>query len=199
MFGMDGFERRKTKTKESILRVALELFREYGFKKVSISDVARKANVSPVTIYNHFGSKETLVREVVKYLSQNLLIKYREIVKEKKPFLEKLQTIVFDKSELAADQFRGELISAVASSEPGVQDFYRSIWENGAVQLMDDLCEEGKKEGFISQEISREAILTFVDILRYGISHTPGLSARLEHDPELARELVTLWAYGLSG
>ncbi len=196
---MDGFERRKTRTREGILRVALELFREYGFKKVSIGDIARKANVSPVTIYNRFGSKETLVREVVKYLSLSILDKYRAIVKEQKPFLEKLQAIVFDKSELASNQFRGELMSTVASNEPGFQDFYKSIWENGATQLMGDLYEEGKKQGFISEEISREAILTFVEILRYGISHTPGLPTRLEHNPKLARELVSLFAYGLNG
>jgi AcrR family transcriptional regulator len=45
--------------------------------------------VSPVTIYNHFGSKEKLVRETVKYLSIRLLGKYRAIIRGEKPFLEK--------------------------------------------------------------------------------------------------------------
>ena len=53
---MDGFNRRKEQKKESIRRAALELFKVYGFKKVSINDIASKAGVSQVTIYNHFGS-----------------------------------------------------------------------------------------------------------------------------------------------
>ena len=65
---MDRFERRKEQKKSNIRQAALELFKTYGFKKVSISDIAHKAGVSPVTIYNHFGSKDELVRDVV-YIS----------------------------------------------------------------------------------------------------------------------------------
>ena len=51
---MDGFERRKEQKKESIRRAALELFQNYGFKKVSVNDIAERAGVSQVTIYNGF-------------------------------------------------------------------------------------------------------------------------------------------------
>jgi len=70
---MDGFDRRKEHKKESIVRAALELFQTYGFKKASINEIAHKAGVSQVTIYNHFGSKEGLVREVVKKLYIDIL------------------------------------------------------------------------------------------------------------------------------
>lgn len=78
---MEGLQKRKERTRDGILRVSLELFRDYGIKKVSIGDIARRADVSPVTIYNHFGSKEKLVRETVKYLSIRLLDKYRAIIR----------------------------------------------------------------------------------------------------------------------
>ena len=48
---MDGFERRKEQKKEDIRRAALALFQSYGFKKVSIDEIARKAGVSQVTIF----------------------------------------------------------------------------------------------------------------------------------------------------
>ena len=62
---MDGFTRRKERVKESIMNAALELFHAYGFKKVSINEIAAKANVSPVSIYNHFGSKQDLIKDVL--------------------------------------------------------------------------------------------------------------------------------------
>ncbi|MBM4448805.1 MAG: TetR family transcriptional regulator, partial [Chloroflexi bacterium] len=40
---MNGFERRKEQKKDSIRQAALELFQAYGFKKVSINDIAQKA------------------------------------------------------------------------------------------------------------------------------------------------------------
>ena len=55
---MDGFERRKEQKKESIRRAALELFQSYGFDKVSLNDIARRARVSHVTIYNHLAVRK---------------------------------------------------------------------------------------------------------------------------------------------
>ncbi|MBO8138704.1 MAG: helix-turn-helix transcriptional regulator [Desulfotomaculum sp.] len=36
-------------------------------RRVTINQIAKKAGVSQVTIYNHFDSKEELVRDVVRY------------------------------------------------------------------------------------------------------------------------------------
>ncbi|MFH1651280.1 MAG: TetR/AcrR family transcriptional regulator [Chloroflexota bacterium] len=41
----------------------------YGFKKVNLNETARKADVSQVTIYHHFGSKERLVRDGIRSFS----------------------------------------------------------------------------------------------------------------------------------
>ena len=106
---MDGFERRKEQKKESIRRAALELFQIYGFRKVSMNDIARRAGVSQVTIYNHFGSKETLTRDVMKWYILTLVEKYKGTIEKEIPFREKLEYIVFDKSEIAS-QFQGESI-----------------------------------------------------------------------------------------
>ena len=91
----DGFERRKERKKESIRRAATELFQVHGFNKVSIGDIARKANVSHVTIYNHFGSKEELVRDIIKTVSLELAARMREIIDSDMPFLEKLNLLIF--------------------------------------------------------------------------------------------------------
>ncbi|CAI83676.1 TetR family transcriptional regulator [Dehalococcoides mccartyi] len=39
---MDGFEKRKTQSKEAIFRVALELFEQHGFSRVCIPEIARQ-------------------------------------------------------------------------------------------------------------------------------------------------------------
>ena len=99
---MNGFERRKEQKKESIRRAALELFKAYGFKEVSMSDIAGKAGVSPVTIYNHFGSKEKLVHEVGKIQFLGMIRKYRAIIDGEGSFPEKLETIIFDKTDITS-------------------------------------------------------------------------------------------------
>ena len=193
---MDGFQKRRERTQENILRVSLELFRERGFKKVSIADIALRADVSPVTVYNHFNSKETLIREALKYLSEGILEKYQEIIKGDKPFLEKLSMIVFDKSVLIS-QFQGELVR-VFISDPDLHDYYDSMFNNEALRLMSDLYNEGKKKGYVNPEISIDAFLIFTEILRQGIYHYPSLPDRLGKDPELAKQLTAIFVYGLN-
>lgn len=70
---MDGFEKRREQKKRNILEAALALFMEYGIQRVSITEIAKKANVSQVTIYTYFESKENLVRLVFKfYVDQSM-------------------------------------------------------------------------------------------------------------------------------
>ena len=194
---MDGFERRKERKRVSIQRAALELFKMHGFEKVTIRDIARKANVSQVTIYNHFGSKEGLVREAIKTLILYSLGKYRSIIKGGGTFADKLELIVFDKTELLS-QFQGELMQAVIRNDPEIEQFVESIWQREVNQLVIDFFEEGRRQGYVNHELSEEAILVYYEILRRGIFAKSGL-VNTEHNAKLMRELMSLFLYGLMG
>jgi AcrR family transcriptional regulator len=54
-------ERKKAATRQAIADAALELFLEHGFERVSVRDVAQRADVSTTTLFAHFPSKEALV------------------------------------------------------------------------------------------------------------------------------------------
>ena len=195
---MNGFERRKEQKKESIRRAAIELFQTYGFKKATLSDIASKAGVSQVTIYNHFGSKEELVHDIVKTVFRSYIEKYRAIIEEEKAFPEKLEIIVFEKTELAS-QYQGEWMQAVVQSYPETQQFIETTWQQEVNQLMIDFFEEGKKQGYINPELSLEAILLYLEVLRKGIFASSGLIAKTENSEKLMRDLISLSLYGLVG
>jgi AcrR family transcriptional regulator len=54
-------ERKKQDTRDRIMNAALELFLERGFDEVSVSEVARVADVAPATVFNYFLTKEDLI------------------------------------------------------------------------------------------------------------------------------------------
>jgi AcrR family transcriptional regulator len=54
-------ERRKQANRELIAATAARLFAERGYEQVAVIDVARAADVSEQTVYNHFPTKEHLV------------------------------------------------------------------------------------------------------------------------------------------
>ncbi|MEU4969089.1 TetR/AcrR family transcriptional regulator [Streptomyces smyrnaeus] len=54
-------ERKKRDTSLRIRRIAIELFVERGFDEVAVAEIADAADVSKMTVFNYFGSKEDLV------------------------------------------------------------------------------------------------------------------------------------------
>jgi len=195
---MNGFTRRKEQKKESIRQAAIALFKTYGFNKVSINDIAHQAGVSQVTIYNHFGSKDELVHDIVKTVFLSYLEKYREIIKGDKTFPEKMEIIVFEKTELAS-QYHGEWMQTVARSYPQIQQFIENIWMQEINQLMIDFFAEGKKQGYVNPELSQEALMLYLEILRKGVFASSGLITRTGNSEKLMRDLISLSLYGLVG
>jgi AcrR family transcriptional regulator len=58
-------ERMRSRSREAILRAALELFAERGFGRTTMAEVAARAGVSKGLIYTHVSSKDDLLREIV--------------------------------------------------------------------------------------------------------------------------------------
>ncbi|MBH1934568.1 TetR family transcriptional regulator [Streptomyces sp. AV19] len=54
-------ERKKIQTRRKLWKVALDLFLERGFDKVSVAEIAAAADVSKMTVFNYCGTKEDLV------------------------------------------------------------------------------------------------------------------------------------------
>jgi AcrR family transcriptional regulator len=54
-------ERKKQKTRDTIVRVAADLFAEHGYEKTTIAEIAEAAEVSPRTIFAYFPSKEDIL------------------------------------------------------------------------------------------------------------------------------------------
>lgn len=51
-------------TRRRIIAAALELYKEQGVSVTTMLDIARRADVAPGTVANHFGSAAALAREV---------------------------------------------------------------------------------------------------------------------------------------
>jgi AcrR family transcriptional regulator len=70
---------KKSRKRESILKISLELFAKNGFHKTTIPDIAKKLNMSVGNLYNYFKSKDILAQEAIKYTSEYLGAKIKEI------------------------------------------------------------------------------------------------------------------------
>lgn len=61
MLGKEGDDSPNARKRRRILRAAYELFRAHGYRKTSIDDVARRAEVAKGTVYLYFPNKGQLL------------------------------------------------------------------------------------------------------------------------------------------
>jgi len=191
---VDGFRRRSQQKRERVRQAALELFKAHGFRKVTIGEIAGRAGVSPVTIYSYFGSKEGLVREVVRSVFDEGIARYRAIASGGGTFLERLDRMMFEKSQIL-ELFGGELTQAALKQDPEMRAWVESLWQKSR-PLMVQFYEEGRREGYIKSDISFEAFMLYWEIVRRGFYSSRDIIARLSDNPGLMRELQTIFIYG---
>ena len=56
-----------TPTRERLLRAAVDACVEFGYEGVTLSDIARRAQVSTPAVYSHFSGKAALMVEAIKH------------------------------------------------------------------------------------------------------------------------------------
>jgi len=85
---------KKERKRESIMQASLQLFSLHGFHKTTIPDIAKKLGMSVGNLYNYFSSKDVLAQEIIKYTSEVLGAKIREVNETDLSAQEKIRRIV---------------------------------------------------------------------------------------------------------
>jgi AcrR family transcriptional regulator len=66
-------ERKKKRTREQIFDAAYRLFRKRGFDAVTVAEIARAADVSEMTVFNYFPTKEELFYGGMQFFEEQLI------------------------------------------------------------------------------------------------------------------------------
>ena len=198
---MDGFARRKEQSKSAIRQAAWELFSQFGVERVSIAAIARKARVSPATIYNHFGSKETLAREFVTTMIDQLVRQVQEMLAPDRPFREKMAAFVQFISEIMAQHGPSAVDGAVFTpsldlrNDPEITEIRESAQKKMTTLLL-GLVQEGIEQGQVNPDLSEEALRVYFGAFMDAFTD-PQLQYRFASDPRIVQDLGSLMISGL--
>ncbi len=189
---MNGYEKRTQAKKESILRAARTLFAERGVSEVGVGEIAAQAGVSQVSIYNYFGAKDCLVREVLLSYLEKAMHTYEEILEQDLPFVEKLHQMLIQKQNTIIEISRAQF-SRSAWEDKTLQRLFREAAREKAVSIYLRFIEQGKKEGVIDEKLPNEAIIAYMTASMAIIQSPEYLSTPAEY--KLA--IIHLFLYGL--
>lgn len=194
---MNGFERRKERKKENIRRAALQLFMEHGFRKVSIGEIADKAGVSQVTIYNYFGSKDDLARYVLELYMEEQLEEFTQFYKSPQPFLEKLEWFFFKKAK-AFDTMNVGFLDSFISTDSVIAEMVQQ-YEQKILPLFAGFIEQGQEEGYFNKELSVETMMFYIHLFSSQALQQLEQMPEGEQKRRVYKELLTVFFCGVMG
>jgi len=193
---MNGFEKRALLIKEKIKKTALDMLKTWEPKRIRITDIAKEANVSQVTIYNYFGSKEALLKEVFKDYIDQSISEFEEYMNKDISVKEKIELIILQKREANKQKFALTVIKEVMIEDSEIMDYVKRQYDEKIIPLMLQMIEEGHRTGEISPKITAESFLIFMNMI---IEHSKTLGEAFEKHRQFTEEMLHIFFYGLCG
>ncbi|MCD2346778.1 TetR/AcrR family transcriptional regulator [Clostridium guangxiense] len=188
---MNGFEKRRQEKKEAILYAAKELFKQYGYSKVSIAEIAKKASVSQVSIYNFFESKENLKNQLLKKLWEDYYKTIIDIVNGNESIRKKIEKFFYTVVDYSRNYTTNFVVESLRN-ELKKDEFFVGEQLSSIEEIITSLLEEGKKEGIIKNTITTEVMLNFIDMFRFYVINNPQAVINYDRNPKLLDAMISL-------
>ncbi|WP_130859266.1 TetR/AcrR family transcriptional regulator [Gracilibacillus phocaeensis] len=191
---MNGFERRKLQKKQAILETSLRLFQKKGYKKVSIAEIAKEANVSQVTIYNYLESKEKLLEEVIVYYMDQMWQRYQALMEEDMSFEQKIKQLFLDEIEIA-NEVSEEFLQFIMQYYTEEGNYIEKVYQEKVLPALIKLLHQGREEGYIHEQISDQTLLQYLQMFTDYLQREGVMQEMLPVSMEFSR----LFFYGIAG
>ena len=157
---MNRLERRKQEVREKILVAAFELFLSQGVAATTIEEICERADVANRTFFNHFATRQEMVRA----LAERRLVNLHDVVFDRsdEPVPARLVG-VFDDIATAlvksGDTYREMIGEMLATSGPSIQGIQRA---SNLHDTFVELVKEGVARGEVGVQHDAE---TLADII----------------------------------
>ncbi len=173
-------ERKKAATRKALSDAALELFLERGFEKVTVAQIAERADTAVTTLFAHFpGGKEALILGDGSERAASLAAAVRERG-EGESVIDALERFFAGRGIFSEDQdqtYRKQV--AFVANTPKLRAYARQLWVSCEESLAQVIAEEtGRAEDDLSLRVLARYVLEIPDL------------ASLEPDPRRSLDTV---------
>ncbi len=181
--------------KQKIEQVAKELFLKYGFKKVTVDEICRKAHVSRKTYYTFYDNKNALVLYIVDEISKQSLQDFRILIDGPGSFAEKMSKAMelkFEFSKSISMEFIADIFDPTATE---IMEYWKNVMQESMLLLMNFL-KDGQRRGEMNPDLNLNFVLWFygkmADILK-----APEAMMLFGSAEELVKQVAQVLVYGI--
>lgn len=184
-------------TKDAILDATDRLLTRYGYKKMTIEDLAAEVGIGKGSVYLHFASKEEIVLSHIDRIVEGLKKNLYEIAADEKPCADRLKRMLVERVMHRFDSvqhYSQSINELLARVRPGLLDRRKRYFEEEA-RILAGVIEEGVRKGEFATgdalETARTLLTATNSLLPYSLS-TQELGERSEIEKRVARLADTL-------
>jgi AcrR family transcriptional regulator len=138
-----------------ILSASVELFRQYGFKTITMDDIARRAGISKKTLYQQFANKNEVVMESVQWYKNKLTEQCDHIIKNSTDAIEAMveTSLMLDN---AYKQMNPMALFELQRYFPEAHDLFRKDLLLRDIDMIKNNIVRGIQEGLYREELNAE-------------------------------------------
>lgn len=191
------FERRRLRSRTSLLDAAIELFQEKGLRETRLEEICERADIAPRTFFNHFETREHLYQAIAGQRVEQLVERLDALRTDPRPLARRLtELFAAIGAHLAARPLYRELVGEMLHLRDYGGEAGRSrLLRQAALRFVRD----GVKRGEITRRHRPEVLADLLlGALTIAISNWSADAAYdLERGlAEAARALLDLFASG---
>lgn len=170
---MDGFTRRTERKKQEIRQAVEGLLRNHSPREIKIADIAEKADVSPVTLYNYFENKERLLREVMVQSVEQRVNEIEEMLASGRTWQSK---VIAYCSEIldGYPSLPSTRLQQVMVDDPELQEEVKRLYETRVEPKVLELLQGAQKNGELHPDYSGDMLLRLLHTFRRELFYING-------------------------
>jgi len=179
-----------------LIETGRRLFWKYGFRRVSVDEICKGANVSKMTFYRCFENKTELAKTIFDDVVRASIEKFNEIVKADISPSEKFQQIITMKMEGTNEISRDFLMDFYSSTEVGLKEYIEKATRDSWIEVVAGF-RYGQEKGWIRKDFNPE-FLFYISQKLIPMCTDENLLKLYDKPQDLIMEFANFFTYGIT-
>ncbi len=183
--------------KERILKRSDELFRQFGFSKITMEEIAANLGISKKTLYKHFSNKDHILKEIISEHKCEIQTFIDNLVNDNTlQFIDKLEKLM-DFLTHHAPIVDGPMLQDLIKNHPELWNDIKEFRKTKSNYQFSRLLKDGMDSGFFRNDINQDFIVVAYMSAVHGLINPETLSNMPYSMDQIHKQLSKLLLEGI--